>query len=133
MSISYAQDKQVPSSADLFHRLEQYFTFANFKSFVDQAIRLRSIGFKISNDYTLASSIFLSQIAKLEDVKDCSCMKQEKTISLLAYLDKTNFETEERIYEIHRQLLESFPETNIEVRVVELYGRKKGEVEALVE
>jgi hypothetical protein len=132
MSFPHTQSRQVAPKADLFHRLEQSFGFASFKSLVVQAIHLRTIGLKMSSDYTLASSVFLSQIVKFEDVKDCSCMKQDKTISLLAYLGKTNFETEEKIYEVHRQLLENFPETNIDVRVVELCGRSKDELEAFV-
>jgi hypothetical protein len=131
--MSYPVDltKQVASNANLIDRFGQAFA-VNVKSFVSQVVSLRNFGLKISSDYALASSIFLSSIAKLEDVKDCTCLKQNKDLNLFAYLEKFNLDTETKIYEIHRQLLRSFPDTNIDVRVVELYGRSKAELEPVI-
>jgi len=131
MSIPVDLVKQATSSANLLNRFGQAFA-VNLKSFIDQTMHLRNFGLKISSDYALASSIFLSSIAKLEDVKDCTCLRQNKELNLFAYLEKFNFDTEAKIYEIHRQLLTSFPDTSIDVRVVELYGRSKAELEPLI-
>jgi hypothetical protein len=119
------------SSIGLFQKLRQSFQL-DFKSFLDQVVYLRRFGFRVSNDYDVATSIFLSGIVKIPDVKDCSCIKKEGLLSLRAYIETTNFEVEAKIYDIYAQLLEYFPDTNIDVKVVELYGRSKDELEPLI-
>ena len=119
------------SSIGLFQKLRQSFQL-DFKSFLGQVIYLRRFGFRVSNDYDVASSMFLSGIMKIPDVKDFSCINKEGLLSLRAYIETTNFEAEAKIYDIYAQLLEYFPDTNIDVKVVELYGRNKDELEPLM-
>jgi hypothetical protein len=87
----------------------------------------------MSNDYDVATSMFLSGIVKIPDVKDCSYIKKEGLLSIRAYIETTNFEAEAKIYDIYAQLLEYFPDTNIDVQVIELYGRSKDDLEAILE
>lgn len=119
------------SSIGLFQKLRQSFQL-DFKSFLDQITYLRRFGFRVSNDYDVATSMFLSGIAKIPEVKDCSCIKKDGLLSLHAYIETTNFDAEARIYDIYAQLLEYFPDTNVDVKVVELYGRSKDELEPLI-
>jgi hypothetical protein len=122
---------QAISNVGLFQKFRQSFQL-DLKTFLDQVVHLRRFGFKISNDYDVATSMFLSGIMKIPDVKDCSCTKKDGLLNLCAYIETTNFEAEAKIYDIYAQLLEYFPDTNIDVKVVELYGRSKGELEPLI-
>lgn len=119
------------SSIGLLQKIRQSFQL-DFKSFFDQVVYLRSFGFRVSNDYDVATSMFLSGIVKIPEVKDCSCIKKDGLLSLHAYMETTNFEVEAKIYDIYAQLLEHFPDTNIDVKVVELYGRSKDDLEPLI-
>jgi hypothetical protein len=119
------------SGIGLFQKLRQGFQL-DFKSFLDQVAYLRRFGFRVSNDYDVATSIFLSGIVKIPEIKDCSCIRKDRLLSLHAYIETTNFEVEAKIYDIYAQLLEYFPDSNIDVKVVELYGRSKDELEPLV-
>ena len=130
MSQNLSIMKTIPN-VGLFQKFRQSFQL-DFKSFLDQVVGLRRFGFRVSNDYDVASSMFLSGIMKIPDVKDFSCINKEGLLSLRAYIETTNFEAEAKIYDIYAQLLEYFPDTNIDVKVVELYGRNKDELEPLM-
>jgi len=119
------------SSSNPFYKLRMGFQ-PNVKSFRSQLVRIIKFGFNMSSDYDLATSIFISRITKLTDAKDCTCFKKDKILNLYVYIEETNFETEEKIYDVFSQLLRFFPNTNIDVRVIELYGRNKDELEAFV-
>jgi hypothetical protein len=126
--MSYQTNKaQLSSGIDLIHRMRQSFQL-NIKPIFDAVEYLRKFGFRFSSDYELATSIFVSKITKLDNVKDCICAQQDDVLTMYAYIDKTNFETEEKIYDVYGQLLELFPDTEIDVRVIELHGRSKDEI-----
>ena len=128
----HTQTKSLPSDTNPLLRSVRQGSLFNAKSLLAPVRYLRRFGFRMSNEYDLATSIFVSGIKELIDVRDCSCLKQDQVLNLCAYVDKTNFETEEKIYGVYGQLLELFPDTNIDVRVVELCGRSKDEVEAFI-
>ncbi len=130
MSQNLLITKAIPN-VGLFQKFRQSFRL-DFKSVLDQVVDLRRFGFRVSNDYDVASSMFLSGIVKIPEVKDCSCIKKEGLLSLRAYIETTNFEAEAKIYDIYARLLEYFPDTNVDVKVVELYGRNKDELEPLI-
>lgn len=130
MSRHLVMTKAVPN-VGLFQKFRQSFQL-DLKSFLDQVVSLRRFGFRVSNDYDVATSMFLSGIVKIPDVKDCSCIKKDGLVSLRAYIETANFEVEGKIYDIYAQLLEYFPDTNIDVKVVELCGRSKDELEPLI-
>jgi len=98
------------------------------KPIFDAVEYLRKFGLIFSSDYELATSIFVSKVTKLDNVKDCTCARLDDVLTIYAYIDKTNLETEEKIYDVYGQLLELFPDTEIDVRVVELHGRSKDEI-----
>jgi hypothetical protein len=122
---------KIASSVELFQNIRQSFHI-DFKSFLGQVMNLRRLGFLVSNDYGVATSMFLSGIAKIPEVKDCSCIKKDELLSLRAYIETTNFEAEAKVYDIYAQLLEYFPDTSVDVKVVELCGRSKDELEPIM-
>ncbi len=49
-------------------------------------------------------------------------------VVLLAYIDKPSEEVENRIYNMYSEMLNLFPNVDLDLRVVELYGRTKEEM-----
>jgi hypothetical protein len=128
MSYHTLRNQQSPGT-DLLGRVRQSFQL-NVKPLLDAVEYLRRFSLKLTSDYDLATSIFVSKITKLDAVRDCTCSERDGVLTLLAYMDKTDFATEEKIYDVYGQLLELFPDTDIDVRVIELHGRSKTETNA---
>jgi hypothetical protein len=101
----------------------------NLRSLLDPDALLRMMGFKISNDFELATSVFFSKLTKIDEVKDLGFSLQNKTLKVYTYINEPNDKAEQQIYDIYSQLLDLFPNTDIQLRVFELYGRTKEDLE----
>lgn len=101
----------------------------NLRSLLDPDALLRMMGFKISNDFELATSVFFSKLTKIDEVKDLGFSLQNKILKVYTYINEPNDKAEQQIYDIYSQLLDLFPNTDIQLRVFELYGRTKEDLE----
>jgi hypothetical protein len=119
------------SSMKILHMFSQSFQHLQFnlRSLLDPDALLRMIGFKISTDFELATSVFFSKLTKIDEVKDLGFSLQNKTLKVYTYINEPNDKAEQQIYDIYGQLLDLFPNTDIQLRVFELYGRTKEDLE----
>jgi hypothetical protein len=100
----------------------------SFKMLIDPQNVLKIIGFVLPNDYFLATSIVKSKLSKIPEVRDFSCIQHNKMLHLLAYINEPNEDAEKKIYDIYGEILDLFPDTNVDLQIVELYGRSKEQV-----
>lgn len=60
---------------------------------------------------------------EIPEVKEIDYSMNDKTLVIFTYIEQPNYEAEEKIYEAYGQLLDLFPTLDIDMKVVELYGR----------
>jgi hypothetical protein len=112
----------------MFSQSSQSLQF-DLRSLLHPDALLRMMGLKMSNDFELATSVFFSKLTKIDGVKDLGFSLQNKTLKVYAYVNEPNDKAEQQIYDTYGQLLDLFPNTDIELRVFELYGRTKEDLE----
>jgi hypothetical protein len=100
----------------------------SFKMLLDPQNVLKIMGIVLPNDYFLASSIVQSKLAKIPEVRDFSCLQHNKMLHLMAYINEPNEDAEKKIYQIYGEMLDLFPDTNVDLQIIELYGRPKEQV-----
>jgi hypothetical protein len=100
------------------------------KAIIQPLTILKSVGMGLPNDELFAMSLVKSKLVSIPEVKDFGCVKQNNALNLLAYIDKPNEEVETRIYTIYGEMLDLFPNIDIDLRIVELYGRTKEEMQS---
>jgi len=71
----------------------------------------------------LAVAIFFSRMVKVPEVKEVDYSINDKTLVIFAYIEEPNWEAEEKIYECFGLILDLFPNLDIDLKVLELYGR----------
>lgn len=93
---------------------------------------LKSVGMSLPSDMVLVTALVKSKLIAIPEVRDFEHFKQNDTLNLLAYIDQPNEKVEDRIYTMYSEMLDLFPNVDIDLRVVELYGRTKEEMQAQV-
>lgn len=108
----------------------------NFRKFLMNIIDPKNVlksfgmmGFLNIND--IATTLVKSKLAQISEVKDFGYRKRNNSLELLAYINEPNEEAEHKIYKIYSDLLELFPSSEIDIKIVELYGRTKKEMQSL--
>lgn len=101
----------------------------NVESIKNSLTLLAKTSFRLSRTTQLIVAIFFSRLIRIPKVKDISYSINDKTLVLFAYIDKPNWEAEEEIYEVYGMLLDLFPHIDIDLKVLELYGRSIEELE----
>jgi hypothetical protein len=92
---------------------------------------LKMLGIASLNDFSFATSFVQSKLLKIPEVKDFGSIQHNNTLHLLAYIDQPNEDAENKIYNIYGELLDLFPNTDVDVKIIELYGRTKEDVQLL--
>ena len=133
MSFATANTKQVrvPENQTFTSNMMQ--RFGNFGGGLRESMSvltnpqniLKLLGIDLYNDYNLAVSFVQSKLVNIPEVKDFGYVQNKENLNLFAYIDQPNEEAENKIYSIYGELLELFPNKEIDVRIVELYGRSK--------
>jgi hypothetical protein len=72
-----------------------------------------------------------SKLAAIPEVKDFGCNQESNSLKMFAYIDEPNEQVEKRVYTIYSELLDLFPNTDVDISIVELYGRSKEEMQSL--
>ncbi|MCK4478200.1 hypothetical protein KAU88_06710 [Candidatus Bathyarchaeota archaeon] len=101
----------------------------NRKAIKNALTLLRETSLHLSEINQLVIAIFFSKIMKVPEVKDVSFSVNDKTLVLFAYINEPNGEAEDKIYEAYGLLLDLFPKVDIDLKVLELYGRSIEELE----
>ncbi len=92
---------------------------------------LRLLGIGLSDNFSFALSYTQSRLARIPEVKDFSCIQDNNTLKMFAYIDEPNEEVEKRVYSVYSELLDLFPQTDVDISIVELYGRSKEEMQSV--
>jgi len=92
--------------------------FHNLLSVVKSTMRLHGI----------VLNIFKSQLDKIPEVKARYFAETPKAISIWLFVEEDNWEVEENIYEKYGEMLDFFPEAEIDLRLLKLFGRKPEEL-----
>lgn len=85
-------------------------------------------GINLPNDQMFAVTFVKSKLATIPEIKDFGCIQHNDSLSLFAYIDQPNEDAENKVYAIYSKLLDLFPKTDVDVRIIELYGRTKEEL-----
>lgn len=112
-----------------FESYQEIIGLPNIESIKNALILLANTSFQLSRAKQLVVAIFFSKLIKIPEVKDISYSVNDKVLNLFAYIDKPNSEAEEEIYEAYGILLDLFPQLDIDLKVLELYGRSIEELE----
>ena len=77
---------------------------------------------------SIVLNIFNSQLTKISDIKARYVAETPKVISFWLFIEEDNWEVEESIYEAFGELLDLFPDAEIDLRLLKLYNRKPEEL-----
>ena len=132
MKVATSTDIQQTASAPVFnmHFIQNASNNVKngFKLLIAPQSIFKLIGLALPNDYSLATSLAQARLAKIPEVKDFACLQHNKTVHMLAYINEPNEEAENKIYSVYGEMLDLFPNTNIDLKIVELYGRTREQV-----
>lgn len=109
-------DKQLASALKELNKYREYFQI------------LMSTVKSLLEPHSIILNIFKSQLANIPDIKARYFAKTAKVISFWLFIEEDNWEVEENIYEAYGQLLDFFPDTEIDLRLLKLYDRKPKEL-----
>jgi hypothetical protein len=101
----------------------------SFKILTNPQNLLNMLGITSPNDFDFAASFAQSRLSKIPQVKNFGCIQHNNTLHLLAYIDKPDEDAETKIYNVYGELLDLFPNTDVDVKIIELYGRTKEQVQ----
>lgn len=106
-----------------YHDFSKNYAILKIGSIKNALEILRKRSFYLSKTKQLAVAIFFSKIMEIPEVKEIDYSMNDKTLVIFTYIEQPNYEAEEKIYEAYGQLLDLFPTLDIDMKVVELYGR----------
>lgn len=82
----------------------------------------------ILDPHSIVLNIFKSQLAKISEVKARYFAKTPKALTVWLFIEEDNWGAEENIYEAYGEMLDLFPDTEINLRLLKLFGRKPEEL-----
>jgi len=107
----------------------------NVQGFYEMLIRpqsvLKLLGIGLPNDFSFAVSYAQAKLARISEIRDFGYVQDNNTLKIFAYIDKPNEQAEKEVYSVYSDLLDLLPNTDVDVRIVELYGRSKEEMQLL--
>ena len=89
---------------------------------------LLSIVKSILEPHSIVLNIFNSQLTRISEIKARYFAETPKVISIWLFIEEDNWIVEENIYEAYGQLLDFFPDTEIDLRLMKLFDRKPEEL-----
>jgi len=108
--------KQIVITQKELEKYREY--FSNLLSTVKSLFELRSI----------VLNIFATQLAKIPDIEARYFTETPEGINIWMFIKKDNWKVEEDIYEAYGELLDLFPDTDINLRLLKLFERKPEEL-----
>jgi hypothetical protein len=103
-----------------------------YKMLTNPQNTLKLLGIGLLTDFSFAISLAQSRLAKIPEVRDFESIQCNNTLKMLAYIDEPNEEVENKIYSVYGEILNLFPDKEIDVRIVELFGRTKADMETII-
>ena len=82
----------------------------------------------ILETHSIVLNIFKSQLVKISAVEAQYFAETPKTLSIWLFIEEDDWEVEENIYEAYGELLDLFPDTEIDLRLLKLFDRKPEEL-----
>lgn len=86
------------------------------------SILLREVGSQLI--LNIIPAIFKHNMLQVSEVKEVHCFQRMNMISFWVFLEEENWEAEDKIYEIFGELLFMFPDNDIQMKLLRLWGRK---------
>ena len=68
------------------------------------------------------------RLRKIDFVKSVYCLQRKNILAFSVYMEKEDWAVEDQIFDIYGDLLDRFPELDIKLRVLRLWGRKAEEM-----
>lgn len=114
----------------LLHQLDEN-VHRFYRMLTNPQLMLGSLGIGLPNDFSIAISLTQSRLARIPEIKDFGYVRNNNNLKMLAYIDQPNEQVEKSVYTVYGELLDLFPNTDIDIRIVELFGRSKEEMQSL--
>jgi hypothetical protein len=87
---------------------------------------LSMVNKSLRKDFVIES--FKQRLSEIPLIKSAYCLQRKNGFTFSIYMDKENWEIEDKIFDIYGDLLDTFPELDIKVRILRLWGRKEDEI-----
>lgn len=97
--------------------------FPDIGSIINSLLLVGNLGLRLYGTDQLIVSFLTSRLIRIPEIKDFTCSKYEKTLDFHVYVDKPDWEAEEKIFEAYGKLLDLFPDKDIDLKILEMYGR----------
>lgn len=101
-----------------------------WRALIQPLSMLISVGIGLPNDMVLVTSLVESKLMRIPEIKDFEHVKQNDSLNLIAYIDQPNEDVENRVYTMYGEMLDLFPNIDLDLRIIELYGRTKQEIQS---
>jgi hypothetical protein len=101
--------------------------YENLSEICNDLRRIKSPVDNIFDPITFSASIFYSQLAKIPDVIDFKVLDGDEGKEFVVFIDKPDWELEDKIYESYMTLLDVYPEAP-SIRIFELFGKRPRDV-----
>jgi len=72
----------------------------------------------------LIPEVFKHNLSRISQVKAVYCFQRKNTLSFWIFLDEENWDAEDQIYENYGEMLSTFENFDIRMRLLRLWGRK---------
>lgn len=80
----------------------------------------------------LVVETFRQRISEVPLVQSAYCLRRKNSCSFFVLMKEENWEIENKIFDIYGNLLDLFPEIDIRVKILRLWGRKEKEMTSLI-
>lgn len=106
--------------ARLEEELERTRRDARYRQYFE--ILLKRVKFSLT--LRIIPEIFKCNVAQIPQVKALHYFQKRNIVSFWIFLEEENWDAEDKIYEIYGEMLSMFPEYDIRIRLLRLWGRK---------
>lgn len=86
------------------------------------SVLLEAVGSKLV--LSIIPEIFKYNTSEISQLKAAYCFQKRNMTSFWIFLEEENWKAEDEIYEIYGELLSMFPEYDIRIQLLRLWGRK---------
>lgn len=86
------------------------------------SILLREVGSRLI--LNIIPAIFKYNMLQVSQIKTIYCFQRRNIVSFWIFLEEENWEAEDKIYEIYGELLSMFPDNDIRMKLLRLWGRE---------
>ena len=71
-----------------------------------------------------AIEVLKNKLKDMREIVKVDAHKEDENIAFRIFIDKPNWDIEERIYDAYGDLLDTFPSSSFSLEVIELFGKK---------